>query len=49
MPQEGYAGLAAMCAARKWPLYFLRPKLHLFGHIPKIVYFQQSLCRLIEL
>ena len=30
--KEGYGGLASLCSARKWALFRMRPKLHLYAH-----------------
>ena len=34
--KEGYGCLAASCSDRKWALFRLRPKLHLFTHTPRL-------------
>lgn len=32
--KEGYGGLASVCSARRWALFRMRPKLHLYAHSP---------------
>lgn len=37
---EGYGGLASLCSARKWALFRMRPKLHLYAHSPRAMELQ---------
>ena len=38
MPKEGFGALASLCQARSWPLYKLKPKLHMQMHLQTLGY-----------